>query len=79
HLDRDTKLGAGNVWAKCNDCGVTFEQDRHEKIKESAQKFEAAVDVFRDIVNRGGQRVVSAKKAAKIATLKARLAELENE
>lgn len=79
HLDRDTNLGAGNVWAKCNDCGVTFDLERHDKIKDAAQKFEAAVDVFRDIASGRDQRVMSAVKAARIAALKAKLATLENE
>ena len=43
HHNSDTTLGNGKIWARCEDCGVTFPQNLWHKAKESAKEFEEAM------------------------------------
>ena len=47
HDAYDDSLGYGGVWAKCHDCGVTFEVERHDRSRRSNQAFSEALDVLK--------------------------------
>lgn len=44
HENADTRLGDGKTWAKCEDCGATFEQARAKDAREAASQFDRALD-----------------------------------
>mgnify|MGYP003552782935 CR=1 FL=1 len=46
HDNADTTLGNGKVWAKCEDCGVTFPQEYWENAREAAKRFDDALEVI---------------------------------
>lgn len=50
HDNADTRLGNGKVWAKCDDCGVTFQQDQWPHARASAKEFGEALDVLTNLV-----------------------------
>lgn len=43
HDNANTNIGTGNIWAKCDDCGEIFEQERWGNARLDAQKFEDAM------------------------------------
>jgi len=40
-------IGDGVTWAQCNDCGATFRQSNLGRARESAQRFDDAVEHLR--------------------------------
>lgn len=50
HENADTRLGNGKVWAKCEDCGTTFQQDNWDMSRKAATEFEEAIETVRNAV-----------------------------
>lgn len=48
HDNADTTLGNGKVWARCEDCGVTFPQEYWENAKAAAKSFDDAIETIRN-------------------------------
>lgn len=46
HENYDTSLGDGKTWAKCEDCGETFQTANLQRYQLSAKQFEEAMDCF---------------------------------
>ena len=46
HDNADTTLGNGRVWAKCEDCGVTFPQEYWENARAAAKSFDDALEII---------------------------------
>lgn len=46
HDNADTRLGNRKVWAKCEDCGRTFQQDQWGSARKAAEEFEAAMEAL---------------------------------
>ena len=42
----DTSLGNSQVWARCNDCGATIQQEWIERLRESHEQFMQALEVL---------------------------------
>jgi hypothetical protein len=55
HENHDTSLGNGRIWAKCEDCGATFDRATLESRRAAARDFDAAIAALRaeDEVPRG--------------------------
>jgi ribosomal protein L37AE/L43A len=49
HDNADTSLGNGKIWAKCEDCGHTFDRANWDSYKKSAMEFDNAFDLLADI------------------------------
>lgn len=49
HENADTSLGNGQVWAKCEDCGQTFQQANWDAAKARAKEHDAAIEQLDDI------------------------------
>jgi uncharacterized C2H2 Zn-finger protein len=47
HDNADTRLGNGKIWARCEDCGVTFQQEHWDNIRHTAKNHEACVERLR--------------------------------
>jgi hypothetical protein len=43
HVNSDTTLGNGRIWAKCEDCGEEFRQDYWPILKKNSEDYENAV------------------------------------
>lgn len=52
HEDLNTKLGNGQIWAKCNDCGSTLQRDTDylPRLRERIDKQEARIAEYRQIL-----------------------------
>lgn len=46
HETADFSLGTGTYWARCEDCGATFEQRNVDEIKQRCLDFDEALHVF---------------------------------
>lgn len=46
HENANTSLGNDKVWAKCEDCGATFQQDHWAKIRVACLDFKRALDTL---------------------------------
>lgn len=46
HHNIDTNLGNGTIWAKCEDCGETFQQENIEIHRKSETEFQEAFDLI---------------------------------
>lgn len=51
HDNADTSLGNGKVWARCEDCGATFPQDKWERSRDAAKDFDDAMIAIRSAVS----------------------------
>jgi len=47
----DTSLGAGGVWAKCEDCGATFAVSYWPMARAVAQRFDDAVERLMQLIS----------------------------
>jgi hypothetical protein len=47
HDAYDDTLGYGDVWAKCHDCGVTFEVAHLDRARSRAKLFDEALDALK--------------------------------
>lgn len=43
HEHADTRLGTGDVWAKCEDCGDEFRREDWHYYRAKAEEFNAAI------------------------------------
>ena len=50
HDSTDTSLGNGKIWAKCHDCGATFQQDGLMRARDAARRFDDAIEHLRALV-----------------------------
>lgn len=46
HENADTRLGNGKIWARCEDCGATFQQEDWQDARDAAAEFDIALDVL---------------------------------
>lgn len=46
HDNADTELGNGKIWAKCYDCGETFQQDNWQKARDASEAFTNAISLL---------------------------------
>lgn len=46
HENADTSLGNGKIWAKCEDCGDTFQQERWDTYRQNAERHQEALDAL---------------------------------
>ena len=46
HENHDTNIGNGLVWAKCEDCGATFDRARLPDRQRAVEKFDEAIEVL---------------------------------
>jgi RecJ-like exonuclease len=49
HNNADTWLGDGKIWAKCEDCGGTFQQANWDSIRAYAKEHEEAQELCDDL------------------------------
>jgi hypothetical protein len=47
HFSTDNSLGDGKTWAYCSDCGATVKQSSLARSRDSAQRFDDAVEHLR--------------------------------
>ena len=50
HDNTDTSIGDGSTWARCYDCGVTFEQANAQRAIDAATEFERAIEKLRHLI-----------------------------
>jgi hypothetical protein len=50
HDSTDTSLGDGKTWAHCYDCGGMFPQDGLMRARDSARRFDDAIEHLRALV-----------------------------
>ena len=50
HYNTDTSIGDGSTWARCDDCGVTFEQANAQRAIDAATEFEQAIAKLRHLI-----------------------------
>lgn len=46
HENADTSLGDGKTWAKCENCGATFQQSNWQKARDAAVEFDRALETL---------------------------------
>ncbi|RTL07729.1 hypothetical protein EKK58_00885 [Candidatus Dependentiae bacterium] len=56
HENADTRLGNGQIWAKCDDCGATFEQAHWDDARQAAKQFQIAIDVLSGVEPTSGSK-----------------------
>jgi ribosomal protein L37AE/L43A len=49
HENADTRLGNGEIWAKCEDCGDTFQQANWDAARQRAKEHDEAVELADDL------------------------------
>ena len=50
HDNTDTSIGDGSTWARCYDCGVTFEQANAQRAIDAATEFEQAIEKLQHLI-----------------------------
>ncbi len=70
HENHDARLGDGRTWAKCEDCGATFDRALLERRRESVREFGDAIAFLRAAAQ---AEVDAARWAARVKVLEARL------
>jgi hypothetical protein len=43
HMNIDTRIGTGDYWAKCEDCGATVRQDNLDRSRRASADFDEAI------------------------------------
>ncbi len=46
HENADTRLGNGQIWAKCEDCGLTFDRAQWPDARQAAKEFDDAIQAI---------------------------------
>lgn len=49
HENADTRLGNGEIWAKCEDCGETFQQANWDAHRQRAKEQDEAIELADDL------------------------------
>ena len=55
HENADTRLGNGKIWARCEDCGATFQQENWQNARDAAAEFDIALEVLTKPVERSSK------------------------